>query len=98
MTLGLVIAGGLFVIAMAIGYFKQGTVKAALETVALLQAQVEALKDELQSVREENADLRGKYDALQEAVTQVAPVRELTDLVTRQHAELVAMLAHAHSH
>lgn len=97
LTVGLAIAGGLFLVAVAIGYFKQGTVKAAIETVELLKTQVESLKDELEKVRDENADLRSKYDALQEAVTQVAPVRELTELVKRQHAELVALLAHSHA-
>lgn len=75
------IAAGAVVIALAIGqaFSRQGTVKAALDTIGILKTQLDAVKAEVLDLRSENKSLREQVAYLREAVTQAAPVRELTD-------------------
>lgn len=87
-TIITVALAAVIVFALTRAYGRQGTVKAALDSVLLLQAQVSTLKDNYAELQVKYAALVVKHDALQEIVTQAAPVRELSDWLKASMLEL----------
>jgi FtsZ-binding cell division protein ZapB len=76
---------------------KASQVKTALETISLQQAQVTALKDENHSLRSRVDQLEAALKALQELVTQAAPVQEVKLLLQahdRQVSEALGRIEH----
>lgn len=62
----------------------------ASETVDMLQAQIESLKDDKQERDEEVADLKTRVRVLESLVTQRAEVAEVKDVVVRIASHLGA--------
>jgi uncharacterized protein YneF (UPF0154 family) len=76
-----VIAGGFF-------FLKNGTMKAAGQTIEILKEQVSALKDRVGELEK----LEPLVKILQGLVTQAAPVKDLADKSEQHHEENIQFL------
>jgi hypothetical protein len=80
--------GGLLLLAFVVAYWKNGTGKAARETIEILKDQVSALKDRVVELEK----LQPLVEVLRGLVTQAAPVKDLAERSEQHHEENVQFL------